>query len=54
MSLLWSVPLLLLAAGAAAAAPTLIVDVDFNDEVYIRPEPMTQAEVEKLVKKLGA
>ena len=37
---------------AVAATPELIVDIDFNDQVYIRPEPMTEAEVVKLVKDL--
>jgi len=40
--------------GQCIAAPELIVDIDFNDEVYIRPEPMTEAEVEKLVRDLHA
>ncbi len=38
----------------AAGAPELIVDVDFNDEVMIRSEPITEAEVEKLVRDLHA
>ncbi len=33
-------------------AAELIVDIDFNDEVYIRPEPMTEGEVAKLVREL--
>jgi len=41
-----------LLASGALAAPELIVDVDFNDEVFIRPEPMTEAEVETLVRDL--
>lgn len=45
---------LLPAASLAAAAPELIVDIDFNDEVYMRPEPITEAEVGKLVRDLHA
>jgi hypothetical protein len=44
--------MLVLSAAPAAAAPELIVDIDFNDEIYIRPEPMTEAQVVKLVKDL--
>lgn len=47
------VPLsLLFISGLAMAAPELVVDIDFNDEVYIRPEPMTEAQVEQLVTDL--
>ena len=35
-----------------AATPELIVDIDFNDEVYIRPQPITEAQVIELVQKL--
>jgi len=38
--------------ATATAAPELIVDIDFNDEVYIRPQPMTEAQVVELVQKL--
>ncbi len=38
----------------AMAAPELIVDIDFNDEVYVRPEPMTQAQVAELVENIHA
>ena len=38
--------------GLPAAATELIVDIDFNDEVHIRPEPMTEAEVVTLVREL--
>ncbi|MEA1952411.1 MAG: hypothetical protein U9N87_13610 [Planctomycetota bacterium] len=44
--------ILILSALPAAAAPELIVDIDFNDEVYIRPQPMTEAQVVDLVQKL--
>jgi len=44
----------LASAPAAAARPELIVDIDFNDEVIIRPQPITEAEVEKLVRDLHA
>lgn len=52
----WTVAfvLSLAAASAAAARPELIVDIDFNDEVIIRPEPITAAEVEQLVRDLHA
>ena len=36
----------------AAAPPDLVVDIDFNDEVFIRSEPMTEAQVETLVHQL--
>ena len=36
------------------AAPELIVDIDFNDEVAIRPESITEAEVEQLIRDLHA
>jgi len=45
---------MLLMAGAAVAAPELIVDIDFNDEVYIRPEPITEAQTAQLVRDLHA
>jgi hypothetical protein len=38
----------------AIAAPELIVDIDVNDEVYVRSGPMTEADVEKLVHELHA
>jgi hypothetical protein len=44
----------LASAPAAAARPELIVDIDFDDEVIIRPQPITEAEVEKLVRDLHA
>ena len=46
--------LLALSLTVAAPAPELIVDVDFNDEVMIRPEPITEAEVERLAERLTA
>ncbi|MCP4643890.1 MAG: hypothetical protein GY851_25835 [bacterium] len=39
-------------AGAAPQGPALIVDVDINDEVYIRPKVMTEADVDELVGQL--
>jgi hypothetical protein len=45
---------LALAASVGAAAPELIVDIDFNDEVYMREEPITEAEVEQLIRDLHA
>ena len=45
---------ILAATPAVAARPELIVDIDFNDEVIIRPEPITEAEVKKLVEDLHA
>ena len=49
-------PLLFLAVFylTPATAVELIVDIDFNDEVYMRPEPITEAQVEKLVRDLHA
>jgi len=44
-------------AGALMAVggqPELIVDIDFNDEVVMRPEPITEAQVEKLIRDLHA
>lgn len=41
-------------ASALAAQPELIVDIDSKDEVIIRPQPITEAEVEKLVRDLHA
>ena len=42
-------------AGAAEKAlPELIVDVDVNDEVWLRPHKMTEADVSDLVAKLKA
>ena len=45
---------LVMAAGAGFGgdAPTLIVDVDVNDEVYGRAQPMTEADVDELVGRL--
>ena len=43
---------LALGAFTAAAAPDLVVDIDFNDEVFMRKHPITEAEVEKLVRDL--
>lgn len=34
------------------ASPTLIVDIDFNDEVFIRPTPITESQVEELIDSL--
>ena len=39
-------------AAAERAAPELIVDVDVNDEVWLRPGKMTEADVSDLVAKL--
>lgn len=36
----------------APSVPEAVVDIDFNDEVYIRPEPMTEEEVVELVELL--
>ena len=49
MSLVFSLALSMM---VSAPAPELIVDVDFNDEVMIRPEPITEAQVERLVHDL--
>jgi hypothetical protein len=49
MSLVFSLALSMM---VAAPAPELIVDVDFNDEVMIRSEPITEAQVERLVRDL--
>lgn len=38
----------------AHAAPEHIVDIDVNDEVWLRPEPMTEEDVKTLVKQLKA
>jgi hypothetical protein len=43
-----------LLCGVAQAAPELIVDVDFNDEVYTRDHPITEAETEQLIRDLHA
>lgn len=43
---------LALVFGVVQEAPTVIVDVDVNDEVYGRAEPMTDADVVKLVDRL--
>ncbi|NUQ63858.1 MAG: hypothetical protein HUU20_15380 [Pirellulales bacterium] len=45
---------LAVAPAGPAARPEMIVDVDFNDEVIIRPEPITEKEVEQLVRDLHA
>ena len=34
-------------ASAPAAQPELIVDIDFNDEVIIRPQPITEGSMGK-------
>lgn len=52
--LLAAILCILAATPAVAARPELIVDIDFNDEVIIRPEPITEAEVKKLVEDLHA
>lgn len=49
---LLALALLALSVLQAEAAPELIVDIDFNDEVYVRPEPMTEAQVVQLVENL--
>ena len=48
---------LLLSASSSATAevgqvPELIVDIDVNDEVWLRPEPMTEADVERVCHRL--
>ncbi len=40
------------AAADASTAPELIVDIDFNDEVWMRDHKITEAEVGELVKAL--
>lgn len=45
-------PFAALIAVAALGTPTVIVDVDVNDEVYGRPQPMTEADVDALVGRL--
>ncbi|MGI6459034.1 MAG: hypothetical protein ACOX5J_02880 [Candidatus Hydrogenedentales bacterium] len=45
-------PFAALIAVAAVGAPTVIVDIDVNDEVHGRPEPMTEADVDALVGSL--
>ena len=42
----------LLHATRLSAAPELIVDIDVNDEVYMRSEPLTEGDVEQLVNDL--
>jgi hypothetical protein len=42
------------AGNSVNGTPKLIVDIDFNDEVMIRPEPITENDVEKLVQDLHA
>jgi len=37
---------LVLFAAAAVPAPEVVVDIDVNDEVYIRKAPITEAVVE--------
>ena len=44
--------LLVVLTHQALAAPEPVVDIDFNDEVYNRPEPMTEAQVVALVEQL--
>lgn len=39
-------------ASEAPAAPEMVVDIDVNDEVWLRPEPMTETEVDQLVNRL--
>jgi hypothetical protein len=51
-SALFALSLLSAPAPGAAAPPELIVDIDFNDEVYIRPEVMTEGQVVDLVEQL--
>ena len=41
-------------AAAQGTSPELIVDVDVNDEVWLRPHKMTEADVSDLVAKLKA
>ncbi len=38
--------------GGAAASPELIVDVDVNDEVWLRDHKMTEGDVKDLAAKL--
>ncbi|MBP8953150.1 MAG: hypothetical protein KBI47_12210 [Armatimonadetes bacterium] len=51
---LFALALLAALVVQATAKPELIVDIDFNDEVYIRPEPMTEEQVVTLVDQLHA
>ncbi len=39
---------------SAATAPELVVDIDINDEVWLRDQPMTPADVDSLVGNLHA
>ena len=39
-------------AAAEKVSPELIVDVDVNDEVWLRPHKMTEVDVNGLVAKL--
>jgi len=41
-------------AGETIAAPELIVDIDFNDEVFTRDHPITEDETEQLIRDLHA
>ena len=41
--------IVLSACAAVAIGPTVIVDVDVNDEVYAREAPMTDTDVGELV-----
>ena len=40
--------------GGTASTPELVVDIDFNDEVMIREQVISEAEVEKLIRELHA
>ncbi len=41
--------ILALAAVSQAGAPDLVVDIDVNDEVWLREQPMTEADVDEMV-----
>jgi hypothetical protein len=49
---LFALGLLGVSLQQAQAGPDPIVDIDFNDEVYIRPQPMTEVQVVDLVEQL--
>jgi hypothetical protein len=54
MPAIFAVGLLAASLQQPAVTPDPIVDIDFNDEVYIRPEPMTEQQVAELVEQLHA
>ena len=54
MWILVAAGLLLMLAAGATAGPELIVDIDFNDEVFTRKEPITEEQTEQLIRDLAA